>query len=694
YLTVDQRTGQLFSNVRDTAKVNHYLHREDIQALIPSNTKLLWAVKANDQISTSSDVSLLELYMIKTLRGGRALLTGDVVTNARQDYSEDGVAVYMNMNSEGSRKWRNITREASSKTPKQQIAIVLDNYVYSAPVVQSEIPNGSSVISGNFTVEEASDLANVLKAGALPAPTKIVQEDIIGATLGGEAAIRGVISILAGLAIVVIFMVAYYAKSGFVANMALLFNVFFILGILANLSAALTLPGIAGIVLTIGMAIDANVLIFERIREELRTGNQLKAAIAEGYNKAFSSIIDANITTFLTALILYVLGQGPVKGFAITLMIGIGCSFFSAVFITRVLVDWWSRKGNEKSVNFSTPFSKDFLSKLNIDFLSKRKIAYVFSTIFIGIGIALMVSSGLNMGVDFKGGRSYVVTFNEAVESSGLKAALADDFENTPPDVKTFGSNNVLKITTSYLIDQDGDNTDSAVETALVSGIEAHTNQKFVADDSKVDAEHFTISSSTKVGATIADDIKSASVKSIVFSLIAIFIYIFIRFRKWQFGLGAVVALIHDTLVVLSAFAIAGLLGFKYEVDQVFIAAMLTIVGYSINDTVVVFDRIRENLGLNHKKGLVDNFNISINNTISRTLITSVTTLIVVVVLFAFGGAVLRGFSFALLVGILVGTYSSVFVASPVVVDLSQREQKKIAKKEATSAAATAASPA
>ena len=665
----------MYADLRDTSRVNDYINREDVKALLPPNTKLLWAVKTAELQEGTSN-TLLELYAIKTQRGGKAPLTGEVITNAWQDYDERGrPAVYMSMNSTGARKWAAMT--ASAATTGNRISIVLDNYVYSAPGVEEEIPNGSSVISGNFTIEEAADLGNVLKAGALPAPTRIVQEAIIGPTLGKEAQSQGVNSILIGLAVVVVFMMFYYARAGFVANLALLFNVFFILGVLAQLNAALTLPGAAGIVLTIGMAIDANVLIFERIREELRNGSKIKAAISTGYKKAYSSIIDANVTTFLTAVILYVLGQGPVKGFAITLMIGIVCSFFSAVFISRVIVEWMSSKGDESKMNFHTVFSKDFLSKINIDFLGKRKFGYTFSGIFITIGLIIMFTTGgLNFGVDFLGGRSYVVTFNDAVIASDLKAALADDFGNTAPDVKTFGGNNVLKVTTSYLIDDDQESASGQVESALIQGIENFTGLQYIQDDTRVDNAHFTISSSEEVGATIADDIKNASVESILFSLAAIFLYIFIRFRKWQFGLGAVIALLHDTLVVLSAFALAGLLGFKYEVDQVFIAAMLTIVGYSINDTVVVFDRIRENLTLNHKKEMIANFNDAINSTMSRTLITSLTTLVVVVILFVFGGAVLKGFSFALLVGIVVGTYSSVFIATPVVVDLTHRKSQ------------------
>ena len=454
-------------------------------------------------------------------------------------------------------------------------------------------------------------------------------------------------------------------------------NIFLILGILAQLNAALTLPGIAGIVLTIGMSIDANVLIFERIREELRKGVALREAISTGYSKAFSSIIDSNITTFLTAVILYSLGQGPVKGFAITLMIGIGSSFFSAVYITRVIIDFLVRKGDQSKMTFRTPFSKGMLSDMHIDFINRRRPAYLFSGIVITIGLVLMFINGLNLGVDFKGGRSYIVTFEQPVAASDLKVALSNEFDGTGTEVKTFGANNILKVTTSYLVDEESSESDELVKTKLIAGVNGLTGLEYVEDDSKVDASHFSIGSSGKVGATIADDIKKDSIKAMGLSLIVIFLYIFIRFRKWEFGMGAVVALFHDTLIVMAAFAIAGALGFSFEIDQVFIAAILTIIGYSINDTVIVFDRIRENLELHTSTDLVKVFNEAINSTLNRTVVTSLTTLVVVLVLFIFGGAVLRGFSFALLVGVLVGTYSSVFIAAPVVVDLDSRKKKK-----------------
>jgi len=663
----------LVYELEDTSVINDIIKREDIKALFPRNTRLVWDVKAN--ANEEGGEEFLELYVVKTQRGNKAMLTGEVINDARQTYDQVGQpAVDMSMDPIGARKWAKITRENINN----RIAIVLDNYVYSAPVVNSEIPNGKSIIEGDFTIEEAKDLANILKAGSLPAPTRIVEEAIIGPTLGKEAQAQGILSIVAGLVIVLIFMIAYYAKGGLVANIALVFNIFFILGILAQLNAALTLPGIAGIVLTIGMSIDANVLIFERIREEMRAGEPLLKAISAGYSKAYSSIVDANITTFLTGAILYWLGQGPVKGFAITLMIGIACSFFSAVFITRVIVSWISKKGEDSKISFTTPFSKNLLSGISANFMTKRKMAYIGSGIIIVIGVVLMSLNGLNLGVDFTGGRSYVVRFAEPVTPTSLDVSLGDSFEGKGVEVKTYGADNILKITTSYLVDDESAEADTKVQESLISGIGGATGMSFVQDESRMGENTFTISGSSKVGATIADDIKNSSQESVIFSLIAIFIYILIRFRRWQFGLGAVVALFHDTLIVLSGFAIAKAFGITFEIDQVFIAAILTVIGYSINDTVVVFDRVRETLGISSKESNEATFNTAINNTVSRTLMTSLTTLLVILVLFIFGGEVLRGFSFALLIGIVVGTYSSIFIATPIVLDLAKGKQKTV----------------
>ncbi|WP_258102613.1 protein translocase subunit SecDF [Marinoscillum sp. MHG1-6] len=664
----------LIYEVKDTSKINRLLQKPEVRALIPSTMKFLWEVKPM-KAQSGSTADLIELHAIKTPRSGKAPLTGEVITDARQDLDERAQpAVSMQMNAAGAKKWKQLT----ASNVGRRIAIVLDDYVYSAPNVQSEIPNGRSSISGNFTFEEAEDMANILKAGALPAPTTIVEDVVIGPTLGKAAQKQGVTSIVAGLAIVIIFMVVYYAKGGLIANVALFFNVFFILGILAQLSASLTLPGIAGIVLTIGMSIDANVLIFERIKEELRSGAGLKAAISSGYSKAYWSIFDANLTTFIVGMILYIFGQGPIKGFAITLMIGIGSSFFSAVFITRVIVEAFSKKGDHAKISFANAFSKNALTNINLDFISKRKMAYIFSSAFITAGIIAMLIQGLTLGVDFKGGRSYVVSFDDNIAPTQVKTSLSPYFENEGTEVKTFGANNILKVTTSYLIEDESDEADAKVQEALIKGISESQSLQYIDGDGELTDGQFTISSSSKVGATIADDIKNSSYESGIIALILIFLYIVLRFRKWQFGLGAVIALFHDALFVISAFAIAGLLGVSFEVDQVFVAAILTIIGYSINDTVVVFDRIRETLALKgtgtELKGI---FNESLNSTLSRTLITSITTLIVVIILFLFGGAVLKGFSFALLIGILVGTYSSVFIATPVVLEFYKKQAPK-----------------
>ena len=673
----------LLYRAEDTARINRIIQRADVRSLMPNDLDFVWEVKPRE---TTGDVETLQLYTLKRGRGGRAPLTGEVITQARQDFGERSQpAVSMQMNAEGARVWKRLTGNNEGR----QIAIVLDNRVYSAPVVNGVIPNGSSSISGNFTVDEARDLANILEAGALPAPTRIVEEAIVGPTLGKEAQAQGINSILAGLGLVVIFMILYYARAGLVANVALLFNIFFVLGILAQptINAALTLPGIAGIVLTIGMAIDANVLIFERIREELRNGMKLRAAISTGYSKAYSSIIDSNVTTFLTALILFIFGQGPVRGFAVTLMIGIVCSFFSAVFITRVIIDWMTRKGDNSKISFANPFSANLLNNLHYDFMSKRKVAYAFSGVFITLGmVAMLLNGGLNLGVDFKGGRSYVLTFADPVVPSDLNTSLNDNFDGTSVEVKTYGANNVLKVTTSYLVEDESDAADADVRQRLISGVEEFTGDQFIENAATVRPEQFTISSSSKVGATIADDILNASLEAILFSIVVIFLYILIRFRKWQYSTGAIIAVFHDVLFVLGAYALAELLGVSFEADQVFIAAMLTIVGYSINDTVIIFDRIRETLHLKPRLSNEDAINESINNVMSRTLITSLTTLVVVTVLLIFGGEVLRGFSFALFMGIIVGTYSSIYIASPIVVDLARR------RPTATSAPASAPS--
>ena len=654
--------------VEDVATIQQILARKSVKALLPSGLIWLWDVKSH-KIDGGAEV--LSLYPIKPARGDKALLEGDVITDARQGFDERGrPAVSMQMNSSGAKAWKKITANNIGK----RIAITLDDRVYSAPTVNTEIPNGNSQITGNFSIEEAKDLANILKAGSLPAPVKIVEEAIIGPTLGKEAQAQGIASMLLGLGLVILFMLLYYAKGGAIANLALLFNILFILGVLAQLNASLTLPGIAGIVLTMGMSIDANVLIFERIREERKRGTLMQEAINRGYQKAYSSIIDANVTTFLTGAILYGLGQGPVRGFATTLMIGIVSSFFTAVFITRLIISWLANKGQADKLTFSFSYTKNLLSNVNFDFLGNRRLFYAISGVFISIGLLLMVrQGGLNLGVDFTGGKSYVVAFSQPMEASSLKTKLADSFGEQGTEVKTYGANNVMKITTSYLIQDETPEADEQVKSTLIKSIANGTGLTYIDNATPSKEGTFTIASATKVGASIAGDIQSAAKKSILFSLIIIFGYIVVRFQRWQFGLAAVIALLHDSLVVFAAFAIARALGYAYEIDQVFIAAVLTIIGYSINDTVVVFDRIRERMRTQAGSNFLQIANSSINETLSRTLITSLTTLIAVLILFVWGGEVLRGFSFALLVGIIFGTYSSICIATPLITDLSKK---------------------
>jgi SecD/SecF fusion protein len=669
---LSSQTAPFHYQIKDTATINDILKRPDVRALLPRTVNFFWDVKSNPEVTPG--IEDIQLNFVNVGRNGKPLLTGEVINDARLDFDQFArPAVSMTMNAAGSKTWAKVTAAAAAKQPQGRIAIVLDNYVYTAPSVNGEIPNGNSQITGSFTNEEAKDLANVLKAGSLPAPTRIVEEAIVGPSLGKVAQNQGLISMACGLGIVIIFMVAYYSSGGWVANIALLFNIFFILGILAQFNAALTLPGMAGIVLTMGMAVDANVLIYERIKEEMHQGRKLVEAIRKGYERAFSSIFDSNITTFLTALFLFVLGQGPLKGFAIVLMIGIATSFFSAVYISRVIIEWMTRKGEGSKISFETALGGMARERKHFNFIGNRKIAYIFSSIVIIIGFALIATRGLNFGVDFKGGRSYIVSFSKPVVATDVKVALAQSFENAGTEVKNFGSDRVMKVTTSYLVDDESDNADDKVKNALIAGVSKFSGLAYTDNDAQIDDAHFGISSSSKVGATIADDIKGSALKAGLFSIVAIFIYILFRFRKWQYSTGAIVALIHDSLFVFSSFAILGLFGVSFEIDQVFVAALLTVIGYSINDTVIIFDRIREFIafGSSHDRNRI--FNDAINSTLSRTLITSGTTLIVVVVLLFFGGEVLRGFSFALLIGIGIGTYSSIFIAAPIVIDLDKK---------------------
>lgn len=677
--SLSEPPGSFRYDLKDTAVINNIFEREDVKTLLPRSVGVFWGNKP-DRFNSGdpNETPKLQLYFLDLGRNKQARLTGEVIVNARNDLDEKAQpAVSMSMNATGTRIWAKWTAEAAAD--RSRIAIMLDNLVFSAPSVKSEIPNGNSIIQGNFTTEEAKDLANILKAGSLPAPTRIVEEAVVGPTLGQVAQQQGFISIVCGLALVVIFMVAYYAKGGFVANLTLLFNVFFIMGILAqpSLGTALTLPGIAGIVLTMGMAVDANVLIFERIKEELAIGRNIKEAVNLGYKHAFSAIFDSNLTTLITGFFLFILGQGPIKGFATTLMIGIITSFFSAIFISRIIVEWMVRK-NGSNISLNTPISKLVKKRKYFKFVGNRRPAYFISAGVIGVGLILLLIQGVTLGVDFKGGRSYLVSFSEPVSATELKIDLAKSFDNQGLEVKNYGSNNVMKVTTSYLINEDSEEADQEVRQKLISGIESiFPDLEYTANENQLDDRHFTISGSSKVGASIADDIKESAWKASLFSLMGIFLYIMIRFRKWQYSVGAIIATIHDTLFVFAAYAFAALFGLTFEIDQVFVAAILTIIGYSINDTVIIFDRIREymHLGTSHDRNKI--FDDAMNGTLSRTFITSGTTLLVVLVLFIFGGEVLRGFSFALLVGIAVGTYSSLYIAAPVIIDLDPEQQSR-----------------
>jgi len=661
-----------YAAIKDTARVNALLKK--VKDVFPRNLKLKWTIKPRQE-----GTEILELTALKvTSRDGTASLGGDVIVDARQDYSQTGqVEVSMQMNSEGAKAWKRLTGDNIGK----QIAIVLDDYVYSAPNVNGEIPNGRSSITGGFDIEEAKDLANILKAGKLPAPARIVEEAVVGPSLGHEAVNAGLWSFVLAFVLVLLYMIFYYNKGGWVADLALLTNIFFLFGVLASFQAVLTLPGIAGIVLTLGMAVDANVIIYERIKEEVRAGKGMRLAIADGYKNAYSAIIDGNVTTLLTGIVLYVFGSGPVQGFAITLIIGICSSLFSAIFISRLIFTWLLSKN--KTVNFSNKRTHNILANTNFDFLSMRKGAYIFSTIIIIIGITSLSFRGLNMGVDFSGGRTYVIRFDQDVNTNDLRQVLKDKFENASPEVKTFGPSKQVKITTKYLIESNEPEVDSIIQTKLFSGLKdfyANKNIEYndFISDTDNDEKLIGILSSQKVGPTVADDIRNKAVMAIVFALIVIFVYIAIRFKKWQYGLAGVIALFHDSLITISLFSLFyNILPFNLEIDQAFIAAILTIIGYSINDTVIIFDRIREYMGLYPKKDLDTNINNALNSTLARTINTSGTTLVVLIIIFIFGGEIIRGFTFALLAGVAIGTYSSLFNASPIVYDLIKKRGSK-----------------
>jgi SecD/SecF fusion protein len=666
------RVGQAL--VKDTARVNNMLRR--VQGVFPRNMKLAWTVKPRGEVAGQPGV--LELVALKTSRDNKPALGGEVIVDARQDFDQNGrVEVTIQMNSEGAKIWKRLTGENIGK----QVAIVLDDYVYSFPVVNDEIPNGRSSISGGeMSIEEAQDLANILKAGKLPAPSRIMEEAVVGPSLGREAVNAGLWSFVLAFVLVLVYMVFYYGKSGLIADFALFTNIFFLFGVLASLGAVLTLPGIAGIVLTLGMAVDANVIIYERIKEEIRLGKGIRLAIEDGYKNAYSAIIDGNVTTLLTGIVLYTFGTGPVQGFATTLIIGLLTSLFTAILISRIIFIYML--DNDKKINFGSKLTLNFLSDVHIDFLSMRKKAYIVSIALIVISLGSLTFRGLNFGVDFTGGRTYLVRFDQDVTVNDVRKALTAEFTQATPEVKTFGPNRQVKITTKFLIEDDNKEVDSIIQSMLYVSLKDFfatpiTYDQFTSDEEASD-KFIGILSSQKIGPTIADDIRNKAITAIVLSLIIIFVYIAIRFKKWQYGLAGLIALAHDTIIVLGLFSIFyNILPFSMEVDQAFIAAILTIIGYSINDTVIIFDRIRENVNLHPKRLLRSNINDGLNSTLTRTINTSGTTILVLLIISIFGGEVIRGFVFALLMGIAFGTYSSVFNASPIVYDLLTSKMKK-----------------
>ncbi|MBL7964061.1 MAG: protein translocase subunit SecDF [Flavobacteriales bacterium] len=666
------------ASLGDTAEVNRMMAHPAFKSALPSDVRLLWSAKASLRPTRDgSERYFLDMYAMRVPRGGKPKLDGSSIIDAAQDFDIKGdVEVRMQMNPEGAQIWKVMTADNVGRP----VAIVLDELVYSAPTVIGEIPNGNSSITLgggdlNKQIQEAEDLANILKAGALPAPARIIDETIVGPSLGADNINKGMFSFAISLLGVLVYMALYYAGAGLIANVVLVVNLFILIGSLASIQAALTLPGIAGIVLTMGMAVDANVLIFERVREELRNGRVLKSAVDLGFKGALSAIIDSNVTTFLTAVILYLFGSGPIRGFATTLGIGILTSMFTAIFLSRMIITARLEKG--KDLRFWNGWSKDLMAHINVDWMSRRRVFYLFSAVLLGICIFSMVTRGFNLGVDFSGGRTYVVQFKGDVEVEQVRSALEGSFISeegvrSTVNVKTYGGARSLKVTTNYLVDEQGVESDARVEEKLNGGLSGL-------------GVAYEISESRKVDPTISDDIKTSAIWAVLLALVFMFAYIAVRFNNWQFGVGALLALTHDALFVLGLYSLLnGIVPFSLEIDEAFIAAILTVIGYSVNDTVVVFDRIREYLGEHKRDSNIVVFNKAINATFGRTINTGVTTLLVLLVMFLLGGVSIKGFLFGLFMGILVGTYSSIFVASAIVVDL-------LRKRSTTSAPAVAA---
>lgn len=662
------------ARVLDTAFVNDLLKKKEIIALLPTElryTKFLWDYKS---IKGDDGTELIGLYAIKGNRNNKPTIEGDVILDASQMFDQlNKPEVSMTMNSSGTKQWAKMTGDNIGNF----VAVVLDDYVYTAPSVNQAITGGRTSISGgSMTIEEAEDIATVLKAGKLPAAARIIQIEVVGPSLGQEAIDASFISFGIAILLVLLWMILYYGKAGIYADVALSVNILFIFGILASFNAVLTLPGIAGIILTIGMCVDANVIIFERIKEALSSKKGLKQSVEEGFSikGALSAIIDANITTLLTGVILYIFGTGPIKGFALTLMIGIATSLFTAVFITRILIDRAVAKSN--NLTFNTSISKGWFENIDIQYIKKRKVAYVISGTLIIISLVSIFSIGLKQGVDFKGGRSYVVRFDQPMSATEVASTLKGAF-GSAPEVKTYGNDNQLKITTVYKIEEEGQQVDEQVQNALFTGLKSYlgttTYENFKPGFEKAGSG---IMSYIKVEPTIADDIKKSALYAVLGSLLVVFLYILLRFRKISFSVGAVAAVFHDVLIVLGVFSIAyNIMPFDMEIDQSFIAAILTVVGYSLNDTVIIFDRIRE--FTNERRGKHNVLiNDAINRTLGRTINTSLTTLLVMLAIFLFGGDSIKGFMFALIVGIVVGTYSSIFVATPIMYDMTKKEDR------------------
>jgi SecD/SecF fusion protein len=663
--------------LKDTAVINGYLRMPPVRALLSQEqrfTKFVWEKPVETELTTGETIMTTGLYAIKGNRDMKAPLAGGVVTDAAQTYDQfSNAAVSMQMNGKGAKIWEEMTKNANKNS--SQIAIVLDDIVYSAPGVTSPggIAGGRSEITGDFTITEGQDLANVLRAGKLPASADIINAEVVGPTLGQEAINSGMISFGIALLLVLFWMIGYYGKAGAFADVALIVNILFIFGVLAGLGAVLTLPGIAGIVLTIGISVDANVLIFERIREEMAKGKSQKDSIKDGFQNALSSILDANITTGLTGLILLIFGTGPIQGFATTLLIGILTSLFTAIFITRLFVDSYTKNG--RPLAFSTPATKNLFKNVKINFLGKRKIAYIISAVLILISVGSLVTNSLDQGVDFVGGRTYTVRFAQDVDATAVQEDLIAQFNSA--EAKTYGANNQLKITTKYKVGETGSEIDKEVQVKLYDAVKSYLPEGMTYDEFKDDndAKIAGIMEYYKVSPTIADDIKKNSVWAVLGSLLVVFLYILIRFRRWQFSLGAVVAVFHDVLLVLGVFSLTqNIMPFSMEIDQSFIAAILTVIGYSLNDTVVVFDRIREYFNDNQDWPFSKVINSALNSTLSRTLNTSLTTLIVLLCIFFIGAESIRGLIFALMVGVVVGTYSSLFIATPVMYDTVKKK--------------------